>query len=30
VMGGSVAASRSSLGGLAIDVWLPVAGEAPA
>ncbi|MBI2776419.1 MAG: DUF4118 domain-containing protein [Chloroflexi bacterium] len=28
-MGGSVAASRSSLGGLAIDVWLPIAADPP-
>lgn len=28
-MGGSVAASRSNLGGLAVDVWLPRAGEPP-
>lgn len=28
-MGGSVAASRSSLGGLAIDVWLPLAAAPP-
>ncbi|MEX1072352.1 MAG: DUF4118 domain-containing protein [Chloroflexota bacterium] len=29
-MGGSVAASRSDLGGLAIDLWLPIADEPPA
>ena len=28
-MGGSVAASHSALGGLAVDVWLPLAGERP-
>jgi two-component system sensor histidine kinase KdpD len=28
-MGGSVAASSSELGGLAIDVWLPMAGGLP-
>jgi two-component system sensor histidine kinase KdpD len=28
-MGGSVAASRSELGGLAVDVWLPVADAPP-
>jgi two-component system sensor histidine kinase KdpD len=28
-MDGSVAASRSSLGGLAIDVWLPIAAAPP-
>lgn len=27
-MGGSVAASRSAMGGLAIDVWLPIAAQA--